>query len=168
MVPDIPDYAHLWGIADLAYGDTDPDGASWIEINHAHNMSIYSSAVHYNVLEPDEEEESGFLVFDDAERYRAKKVAKISVFEPVYLFHHPNSYACAKEEWRLNDEEKKVMIKLLKMRHRNNKGKTNWQYLLDNLKRDGFIVYDQTTGKYEENENFPTDLPMPDYMLLPD
>lgn len=169
IVPEtIPDYEHIWGICDWDYGDTDPDGASLIVVDRKNNISIYSSSMHYNILQPDEEEESGLLVFDDFIRYRAKKVAKISIYTPEYLLWHPNSYACQKSVWRLNENEKKILINLLKKRNRNDKRKTNWEDLLYSLKRDGFMKYDRASKKYEIDENFISDLPMPDYMLLPE
>ena len=165
---EIPDYSHLWGISSWEYLDFDPDDPSWVEINKQYNMSIYTSSHYYDILHPDDTEESGILVFNDCERYRAKKVAKISIFEPVYLPHHSHTYACAKTEWRLTPDEKKILIKLLRMRHRTNKRIINWQFALDVFKREGIIKYDIKTNNFLEINDFEPDLKMPDYLLLPD
>lgn len=165
---DIPDYSHLWGICNLEYLDFDPDNAVSVEVNISNNMSIYVSSYINNILKPEDEDESGLLVFNDYERYRATKVARISIYEPAYLGYHPHSYACDKAPWRLSDEEKRIFIKLLKMRHKNNRRITNWQAALDTLAREGLYKYDKVANKLIEIENFIPDLKMPDYLLLPD
>lgn len=84
--------------------DNDPDEAFPVFCNWNLNMAIYMTPF----------DTSGLLVYDDAIRDKAKRVAKISIFRPEYLPYSSNYYVGFKEIWTLAEEDKKKIRKSLK------------------------------------------------------
>lgn len=78
--------------------------------------------------------------------------ARISFRSPEYIDHYGKSY-------RLNRDEKKRLINMLKSESSNNKGISGWEAAIRNFNE---LVKDNDNGKYI----LPEDLPMPDYMKL--
>lgn len=143
---DMPDYTNLWGITDWRLLDNDPDDAFLVFCNWDLNMAIYMTS----------NETPGLLVFDDADRDKAKRVAKISIFKPEYLPYTSNYYAGFKEIWTLGEEDKKKIGKSLKVRcNFVRKGGNKWLTALSKL------------TPYMDDPVDIKDLQIPDYSLLP-
>ena len=106
---------------------------------------------------------------------KATKVARISMLKPNYLIHKNDD---GKENWILNNKEKKDLVNLLKKPMKIYSFITNWQYMILVYNRDNFDIdeLDLLSGEisikeYNDNVKFienalPLDLKIPDYMKL--
>lgn len=116
-----------------------------------------------------------FKLYNSYSNVKADKVARISLLNAKYLNHRNED---GKENWILNNKEKKELIKILKDESEYENNITNWELTILTYNRDNFHI---SMGKYvtnnmskEEYENIVSktkgalslNLPMPDYMRL--
>lgn len=99
---------------------------------------------------------------------QAKRCARISLLKPEYLNH--SNYG-NKENWILNNKEKKELINLMNQPNKKYQGCTNWQATLITYNEDNFgIDFDETINNSFDKEKYPNafniNYRMPNYMDL--
>ena len=104
---------------------------------------------------PQEDMEPHFMLIDDEPPHTTKKIG-ISLFEPKYI---KLPLERKEQDWILSADEKRELMKILNEQNgfrRKYRKRTNWQAVLGDY-------------NWELNEQVvPEDLPMPDYMQLPE
>lgn len=142
----LPDYTHLRGTRDWRRLDNDPDDAWPVSCSLDLNMAIDMTPLNT----------PGLLVYDDASRNKARRVARLSLFAPQYLPYTSNHYTGFKEIWSLAEYDMKKIRKILKKRSNfTRKGGSKW---LDGL--SGLKIY-------MDDPAVLNGLEIPDYSHLP-
>lgn len=155
----LPDYTNIYGVCNWDYMDNDPDWAMPVNRNNDANLAIWASSV----------DGFGLLVYDDCDRFKAKRVAKISIFKPEYLPYTPNDYTCMKSLWRVDGSQKAQLVEILKKPWDSSDSQyANWDRALGWIDMNGAICACDENGKpITSINNLPRDMPMPDYTKLP-
>ena len=106
---------------------------------------------------------------------KATKVARISMLKPNYLIHKNDD---GKENWILNNKEKRKLVNLLHSKNEEYDILSNWQVIIATYNRDNFhipfvnlIMKNITFDDYNEKVKtikgaISLDQSMPDYMKL--
>lgn len=153
---DMPDYSNIWGMCNWTYLDNDPDNAHPVGYDEESNISIWSTDIGG----------LGLFVFDNSIRAKAKHAAKISIFAPEYMDYKPNDYECMKSKWVLPDGIKRKVIQILK--RKSGMGGSNWEQAIASIDMAGCVCAYENGKQITSFYNIPDDLPMPDYMQLPE
>ena len=107
-----------------------------------------------------------FIIFDAMFIWEARRLARISFREPRYIFTNLKNY---KENWILNKKEKAMMVSMLS---------PSWITAIEGFNTEmgaydrrwpwdaGKLFY--TDGRMKFPKALPNNLPMPDYMQLPE
>lgn len=127
--------------------------------------------------------EEYFKVYNAFSQEKADEICRISFHEPRYIVHR-NVRDVGKDAKRLNSKQKKALVALLKSKKMfyENKEVTVWQKAILEYNNCRGLDYGLTFKNkiFDENGNqipkenraypdyLPIDLPMPDYMKLPD
>lgn len=116
-----------------------------VYFNHEKHIKIW--------VYPQEEIEPHFILMDREAPFTTKKIG-ISLFEPKYI---KLPLERKEQQWILSEDEKRELMKILRKQDRLNcKKRKLWQSILHDY-------------NWELNEKVvPEDLPMPDYMQLPE
>lgn len=116
-----------------------------------------------------------FKLYNNDSYVKATKVARISMLKPNYLVHKNDD---GKENWILNNKEKRKLINLLHSKNEEYVILSNWQVIIATYNRDNFhipfvnlvmrnITFDDYNEKVKATKGaIPLDQPMPDYMKL--
>lgn len=157
---EIPDYTNIYGTCNWDYMDNDPDWAMPVDRQNGANLGIWASS----------HDGFGLLVYDDCDRFKAKRVAKLSIYAPEYMPYIPNDYACMKTLWRLNAAKKKNLMEILKKPYDLSMADyTNWNKTLHWIDMDRGITACDANGKVISSfHDLPDDLPIPDYTQFSD
>ena len=109
-----------------------------------------------------------FKFFNSHDFFKATKVIRILFKEPDYVVHKDG-----KELWKLNNKEKKLLVKILNEQSKSHKGYTNWQaakydwnseYLEEMLDIEEYFTGDYD-NEYKDNTGYvPATLSMPNYL----
>ena len=115
-----------------------------------------------------------FIIFDAMFIWEARRIARISFREARYIFTNLKNY---KENWILNRDEKRMMVSMLQ--ERSYSSTSAWEYAIErfNIELAGYdgrwpfndagkLFYPD--GRMKFPKALPYDLPMPDYMQLPE
>lgn len=141
--------------------------------------SVASSENTFLAVNPDSSRgwynEEYFKVYDAQNARKAQHIARIKFRTAEYTVH---SNADGKETFKLNNKQKKELIKLLKSDSKKETGLTVWQYAILQFNLEAFedanrdYCLNLTMKKQSEMKDqpekywLPIDLPMPDYMKL--
>lgn len=113
---------------------------------------------------------SYFKFYDNPDYTQAKKIIRILFKSPDYTIHKDG-----KKLWKLNSDDKKLLVKILKQESSRYDGYTNWdiakydwncEYFEEqlNMKRYFNGEYDE---EYKDKPSYvPSDLKMPDYTKI--
>lgn len=116
-----------------------------------------------------------FKLYNNDSYVKATKVARISMLKPNYLVHKNDD---GKENWILNNKEKRKLINLLHSKNEEYVILSNWQVIIATYNRDNFhipfinlvmrnITFDDYNEKIKTIKGaIPLNQPMPDYMKL--
>ena len=138
--------------------------------------TIYKSQ-HYGVLvsvNPDSNRNGNpyFKFYNSSNYLKATKIVRITFNSPNYIVHTNSD---GKKLWKLNSEEKNLLMNILKLNSPSYSGKTIWdaakytwnlEYLEELINIDDYFkgTYDE---KYKDNTGYiPHNLEMPDYTKL--
>ena len=116
-----------------------------------------------------------FKLYNNDSYIKSTKVARISMLKPNYLVHKNDD---GKENWILNNKEKRKLVNLLHSKNEEYGILSNWQVIIATYNRDNFhipfinlVMRNITFDDY--NEKVKTikgaillNQPMPDYMKL--
>lgn len=116
-----------------------------------------------------------FKLYNNDSYVKSTKVARISMLKPNYLVHKNDD---GKENWILNNKEKRKLINLLHSKNEEYVTLSNWQVIIATYNRDNFhipfinlitknITFDDYNEKVKTIKGaISLDRPMPDYMKL--
>lgn len=133
----------------MAWVDKKTNKCCWVENANTHNNEY-------------------FKYFDSFSYRKADAVARISLKEPKYLDHKNFD---GKNNWKLNNKEKKELIELMNEPSKVHEGLSNWQTTLVQYNFDNFWIspletINNTFDKEKYPKAFTLDTPMPNYMEL--
>lgn len=136
------------------------------EMSMAWNSKQYNRCVW--VENPSSFENKYFKYLNGLTFGRADKCARISMLEAKYIQH--KDYG-GKQNWILNNKEKKELVNLMKQPNKKYADCTNWQATLITYNEDNFgIDFDETIfntfDKVQYPQAFSIDYPMPNYLEL--
>lgn len=104
-----------------------------------------------------------FKLYDSVSYGSATKCARISFLAPKYVVHNDS-----KEQWILNNKEKKLLVGFLNSKQRGRKKKdsdmSNWKYAIALWNKEMGYIDDER----EVNELAETDTPLPFHLEPPD
>lgn len=133
----------------MAWVDQKGNKCCWIENSNNHNNQY-------------------FKYLDSFSYRKANSIARISLREPKYIIHKNID---GKSNWKLNNKEKKELIKLMNEPSESYEGLTNWQTTLVQYNFDNFYIPPiQTIKGTFDKEKYPNafdiNYRMPDYSIL--
>lgn len=106
-------------------------------------------------------------LYNAASKQKASKVARISMYEPIYIEHANVGRMAGKKDWILNSKEKREFIAFLNSVQN---GYTVWQKTILDYNKELDLFEEDTMENLLPNPKYPDyppyNLPIPDYMKL--
>lgn len=106
-------------------------------------------------------------LYNAASKQKASKVARISMYEPIYIEHANVGRMAGKKDWILNSKEKREFIAFLNSVQN---GYTVWQKTILDINKELDLFEEDTIENLLPNPKYPDylpyNLPIPDYMKL--
>lgn len=119
-------------------------------------------------VNPDMHKGNAYLkLYNAASKQKASKVARISMYEPIYIEHANVGRKAGKKDWILNSKEKREFIAFLNSVQN---GYTVWQKPIIDINKELDLFEEDTMENLLPNPKYPDylpyNLPIPDYMKL--
>lgn len=119
-------------------------------------------------VNPDMHKGNAYLkLYNAASKQKASKVARISMYEPIYIEHANVGRKAGKKDWILNSKEKREFIAFLNSVQN---GYTVWQKTILDINKELDLFEEDTIENLLPNPKYPDylpyNLPIPDYMKL--
>lgn len=106
-------------------------------------------------------------LYNSDSKQKASKVARISIYKPIYIEHANIRRMVGKEDWVLNSKEKKEFIDFLNSVQN---GHTVWQKTVIDYNKELDLFEEDTMENLLPNPKYsdylPYNLPIPNYTLL--
>jgi hypothetical protein len=119
-------------------------------------------------VNPDMHKGNAYLkLYNAASKQKASEVARISMYEPIYIEHANVGRKAGKKDWILNSKEKREFIAFLNSVQN---GYTVWQKTIIDINKELDLFEEDTMENLLPNPKYPDylpyNLPIPDYMKL--
>ena len=119
-------------------------------------------------VNPDMHKGNAYLkLYNAASKQKASKVARISMYEPIYIEHANVGRKAGKKDWILNSKEKREFIAFLNSVQNDY---PVWQKTILDYNKELDLFEEDTMENLLPNPKYPDylpyNLPIPDYMKL--